>query len=808
MHNKSVCTVKEGGPCVTVYLDFRIVAEKRVIMRKKLLALVLSAMLAVTAFTGCGDNTKNTTKTSNTQSEEKEGFVYVPTYFDWGFEKSDNDWINTYGIRNGHMLGMYQTYDETTYESNQELLVMNLSDGALTRIPVKLENENQYVNQFTTKDDGSVLVCAEEYKWDEKTQVGESTYTIMHMDVTGTVLSTMDMTAVCKEMEDKYEWAHPQNMIVDGDGVLYIQFDQEIVALNEEGTKIFGVETSNYIHNMGVMPDGNIYIVYYGQDGTEMAVIDKNTQALGTAYKVSNSLNGFFEVAEGNVLYYSDGSAVCSWDLATGESKVLFDWLDSDINGNYVNGISCKDEDTIFAYYSDWQTNEETFMKLVKTDRSQVKEKKTITLATLTNTGSDMMADIVAFNRANEEYRIDVVMYLDQRNMSTADYQNYEQFINDAVTRMKNDLTGNNPPDIICLSDTYISTEDLAVKGLLEEITPYLEKAGYSLDDFVQGVVNSYKLDGKLYGLPTRFSLYTAVADSAYVGTEPGWTLAEVQEVVKNMPEGMQFLSGTTQSSFVNQCLMFGYDTFIDSVNSQCHFDSPEFKTLLEIAKAFPKEYDYTGEEPSDPILLSSGELLMTVENIYDLDGIQLCQAYFGDKTPTFIGLPGASGNGTLIMPDGAAYALCSKSDEKDAAAQFIVGLLTEEYDESDQSSWGFPVLQKALDAYIADEIDVEYLKDEKGELILDENGNPISTEGGHGIGMGDWEYSYRPCNQEDADILLELINGANGTYNYNTELFSIIMEELEPYFSGQKSVDEVAGIIQNRINLYLIENS
>ena len=777
-------------------------------MKKRILALLLSGLLAVSTLTGCGESTKESTKKNIAQSEEKKGFVYVPTYFDWGFEKSDNDWINTYGIRNGQMLGMYQTYDEVTYKSMQELLVMNLADGVLNRIPVKLENENQYVNQFAMKEDGTVLVCVEEYKWDEKTQKGESLYTIFNLDAAGTVLSAMDMTPVCKEMEDKYEWAYPQNMIVDGDGILYIQFDQEIVALNEDGSKLFGVETSNYIHNMGVMPDGSIYIVYYGTDGTELATIDKTAQKLGTTYKVSNSLNGFFEVAEGKVLYYSDGSSVSRWNLETGESEVLFDWLDSDINGNYINGITCKDEDTVFAYYSDWSTNEETFVKLVKTDRSQVKEKKTITLATLTNAGGDMMSDIVAFNRTNEEYRIDVVMYLDQRNMSTADYENYEQFINDAVTRMRNDLTGNNPPDIICLSDSYVSTEDLAAKGLLEEITPYLEKAGYSQDDFVQGVVNSYRIDDKLYCLPTRFSLYTAVADSAFVGTEPGWTLAEVQEVVKNMPEGMQFMSRITQSGFVNQCLMFGYDTFIDSVNSKCYFDSPEFKALLEIAKIFPKEYDYSGEEVSDPVLLSKGELLMTIENISDLDAIQLCQAYFGEKTPTFIGLPGAGGNGTLIVPDGVAYAVCSKSDVKDAAAQFIVELLTEEYDESDRYAWGFPVLQKALDDYIADEIDVEYLKDEKGELVLDEDGNPISTEGGHGIGMGDWEYTYRPCNQEDADILLELIDGANGTYNYNTELFGIIMEELEPYFIGQKSVDEVTGIIQNRINLYLIQNS
>ena len=777
-------------------------------MKRKLLALMLSAVLAATALVGCGDNTKDVNESNNVKPQEAEGYVYVPTWFDWGFEKSDNDWINTYGIMNGQMYGVYQSYDETTYQSKQELLVMNLKDGVLTRIPIALENANQHVQNFTLKEDGTVLVCAEEYIWDEVKKEGESTYTILNMDASGQVLSTVDLTPVYKEMLDKYEWAYPQTMMVDGDGAIYVHFDQEIVVLNEDGTKKFGVETSNYIQNMGQMPDGSIYIVYYGQEGSEMAVIDKTAQALGTTYKVSNSMNGFFEVAEGNVIYYSDGSSVRIWDLATGESEVLFDWLDSDINGTYVNGISCADEETVYAYYSDWATGEESFLKLVKTDRSLVKEKKTITLASLSNTNSDMMTDIVAFNRSNEEYRIDVITYLNYNSMSDADYQNYEQFISDAVTRMKNDLTGGNPPDIICLENGHISMEDLMAKGLLEELTPYLEKAGYSEDDFVSGVVNSYKRDDKLYTLPTRFSLYTAVADSAIVGTEPGWTLEEVLNVVKNLPEGMQFMSRTTQSGFVSQCLMFGYDTFIDSVNAECHFDSPEFKALLEIANKFPKEYDYREDEPSDPILLSGGELLMTVESISELNSIQLCQAYFGDKTPTFIGLPGAAGNGTLIQPYGSMFGICTKSDEKDVAAEFVIGLLTKEYDPADRFSWGFPVLQKALDDYIADEIDVEYLKDEKGELILDEEGNPISTEGGHGIGMGDWEYTYRPCTQEDADILMELINGARGTYNYNTELFGIITEELEPYFSGQKSAEEAASVIQNRISLYLIENS
>ena len=39
-------------------------------------------------------------------------------------------------------------------------------------------------------------------------------------------------------------------------------------------------------------------------------------------------------------------------------------------------------------------------------------------------------------------------------------------------------------------------------------------------------------------------------------------------------------------------------------------------------------------------------------------------------------------------------------------------------------------------------------------------------------------------------------------------EIYSIISEEAAPYFAGQKSAEEVAKIIQSRIQIYVSENS
>ena len=773
-------------------------------MKKKILALGLGTVLAA-SLVACGDGNTEETKTT-----ARPAYVYVPEYFDWGVEEPENGYVNTYGVVNGYMLGMKSEWDNETGSQTQDILKYSIAEGTLETIPYVQENPNEYINTISVQPDGTIIACAEEYQWNEETKTGKSLYRVVSMDAVGQITNTIDLSDVCTEMAEKYDYVYIQNIAVDEEQVIYLTFEQEIVAVAPDGSKLFSVTTDNWIQSMGNMNDGSVYAVYYGQNGSEIGIIDKEAKGFGTKYELgNNNLNGFFNIAEDNMLYFSDSTSVRKLDLATGESEEVFQWLSVDINGQYVDGVNYLDENTFFAHYRDWSSDEEGFVKLVKTDSSLVPEKEILTMVALTS-DSNIQEDVVAFNKANTAYRIELKTYLDYNNMSEADWENYDQFLSDATTRMINDITGKDAPDIISLSNGSISMATLANKGALEELTPYLEKAGYSEDDFIAGVVNSYKLDGNLYTLPERFTVQTTMADSAIVGEEEGWTLQEALEVIKNLPEGMSFSEYDTQEYFIRKCLMYGYTNFIDEQNASCNFDSDEFKAILEMAKTFPKEYDYSGETPATPILIQNGEVLTIEAGISSLEEVQVCLAYFGDKiTPTFIGYPGVAGNGALLGSYGATYAVCSKSDNKDIAAEFIIEKITKPYEADNWRSWGFPSLKTELDAYITEQITVEYIKDENGELILDEEGNPIPENGGGSMGWGDWWYEYRPCTQEDADVLLALVDGIEGIYtNSNNTLFSMIMEEVGPFLNGQKTADEVAAVIQNRISLYLMENS
>ena len=102
-----------------------------------------------------------------------------------------------------------------------------------------------------------------------------------------------------------------------------------------------------------------------------------------------------------------------------------------------------------------------------------------------------------------------------------------------------------------------------------------------------------------------------------------------------------------------------------------------------------------------------------------------------------------------------------------------------------------------------------DYITDENGEIVLDDNGEPIASSGTSSIGYEDgWSYTYHQTTQEEVDRVMELMNIAKPvSYNGNDEISKIINEEADAFFKGQKSVDEVAGIIQNRIRNYVGEN-
>lgn len=178
-----------------------------------------------------------------------------------------------------------------------------------------------------------------------------------------------------------------------------------------------------------------------------------------------------------------------------------------------------------------------------------------------------------------------------------------------------------------------------------------------------------------------------------------------------------------------------------------------------------------------------------------------MMQGMFGEKI-AYVGFPNSERSGNLIYPTGGSMGISARSKHKDGAFEFMQTLLSEEYQMSlvsGHGGWGFPVKKSALEA--------QFEKDMTPEYYTDENGNQVE-EMKTSWGYDDFNIDIYAAKEDEIAQVRELIGSANRLAgSVNQQLVNIVTEETEAFFKGQKSAEDTAGVIQNRIQIYVSEN-
>lgn len=753
---------------------------------RRVLGLALSAAMAL-SLAACGNS-------SGGETEKKE-WVWVPEFI-----TIDDETVSFYDMQLVGDSLCYQSYDydEETGISTQSICRYSLADGNITKTPLNyVEEKNWNLNRLVYAQDGSMYGTTNVYNEDYT----KSETFLCKFDAEGKQIFAEDMTELVAE-------SYVDNMAIDGEGRIYVTGENNVWLFdadgNKRGTVSLGADV-NWIRAMGSGKDGKMYLCYYTSNGdTVLCDIDFDGKKTGNTYEnyPSSNSNALVPGIEKDFMA-QDGNRVYEYDVKSQTSTELFTWLDSDINGNTVENFWGLEDGRILAVASDWETNEKSIALLTKTKASEVPQKETILIGSLYG-DSNIQSAAVKFNKSNDKYHISIREYL---NYNDYDGDDYQAFMTDGINRLNNDITSNNCPDILYLSGLNI--KQLAAKGVFEDLNGYLEKSEkLSREDFLENILEAYTLDGKLVSIPYSFQMSTVVGKGSEVGTEMGWTLEELIAYADAHPDALLFDS-KTKDVIMMTLMAYNADYFIDWSTGECRFDSEEFKDILNFANRFPEEYDWEKEDVSTPNKIQKGQVLLYEENIYDFNELQMCNEIFqGDAS--YIGYPTMDGSVGCMLSASQAYAITSKSGHKDGAWEFIEGFLTkEENPDRGFSSIGFPTMKSKLNAMAADAVEVKYYTDENGELYYDENGEPIPMGGGGGISYEDgWSYEYRIPTQEEVDLALSLMEIAKPvSYSQGDEVLNIINEEAAPFYKGQKSVDEVASVIQSRIKIYVGEN-
>lgn len=759
-------------------------------MSRKLFAAAMTAAMAL-PLAACGADTDQ----NNTNGGDTKEYVYVPEYVTVNMGEDSEEGASYYNavIKGDYLYFPKYTYEEESGNSGMTIYRSSLDNQGVcepTAMSYDTSSGNRSMNSFTLDDEGSFYTV--DSSWDP--DGGDSTYFICKYTAEGELVFEQDMTPVLAGDEEN---SYINNMVVDQEGNVYASSNSKIFLFDAAGAAQGYVDINgNYLQAMGMGKDGKIYISYWDNNSGDyfLAQVDFQSKSAGTVYQnyPNNSGQSMVPGIEKDFLV-QDGSSLYEYDLASQSYEKLLDWLDCDINGSYVQKIALLSDNSLLVMTSDWDTGTSEILKLVKTKASEVPQKIQIVVGSLYDDYT-LNSEVVNFNKQNTEYRISVKTYIDNNNWTENSYS-------DAITNFNNEIISGNGPDIISLNG--MAVEQLASKGVLEDLTSYLDKSSVlKKEDLIENVLEGYTVSGILVGIPKQFNIETIVGRASDLGTEPGWALEEMMAYADEYPDAALFSYGT-KAAMLQYCLNYNMDDYIDWESGECKFDTPEFVSLLEFIARFPDEIDWESDQRSEPKKIQDGDVLLSTAYISNFQDIQQYPAIFGEDV-NFIGYPNADGDAGCMLTSNDAYGISSKSANKDAAWSFLEGILTS---ENTRNSWGFSTNRNRLQQQIEDELNVEYLKDENGELMLDELGEAIPVGGTSGIGYGDWEYTFHTTTQEEVDQTVALIEAAKPQASGNVQIMTIVNEETESFFQEQKAAADVAAIIQSRVQIYVNEN-
>ena len=365
-----------------------------------------------------------------------------------------------------------------------------------------------------------------------------------------------------------------------------------------------------------------------------------------------------------------------------------------------------------------------------------------------------------------------------------------------SLNRLAEECKAGKGPDLIRFSvkehvEAFQSAGCLApLDGMLSEKT----KKG-----LFQCVLELGKVKDGLYGMPTQVVLECFMASKSD-WTKDSWSVLDVMECFEAREESETGLENfmavnypaDSQTLLRELCLMNLDDSpFVDLEKGKSDFSSKEFQKLLRFCKERADgrgTSDYYAQE--DLITKMREGNAFVYQFAGGLVEYSQIRANLG-KDFTSVGLPSEKESG--FTAESYDYlAVNAFSENQGLAADFLEYMLSERCQVKYGTKW---VRKDVIERRVRERVTTEdYVtgrevtechfvisNNMRKRLAVDENGNSFVKE------------------------YLSIMDNAR-PYFPHAEIREIISEEADAYFKGVKTAEEVAGIIQGRVQLYLDE--
>ncbi|MDO4864755.1 MAG: hypothetical protein Q4A05_11355, partial [Ruminococcus sp.] len=351
-------------------------------------------------------------------------------------------------------------------------------------------------------------------------------------------------------------------------------------------------------------------------------------------------------------------------------------------------------------------------------------------------------------------------------------------------------------------------------KGAMTDLYPLMDEyGGLTKDDFLPNVLEGLTVDGELPAVIDSFFLSTAVAKTRFVGDEyADWTPEQAMQFYEDMPEDMAFIDDADEMLAEYMLENIACEC-IDFENNTCNFSDSNFVDVLRFCAEHPvkdmREFDFehASEQQIHEYLFEEearGALDKQLVSSFTITGFDSGLAgqtygYLNFEDFTIVGLPSNDGSSARAWRyrQTCPYGILKGCSDKESAWKLVSSYVKYrkplEKSVSD-GTLGIPTIRSLFD--------IDYDRDESYNNSINRKiYRPVQ-----GANDDDNGTAYLP--QALKDKLRDYIFSAKIDIYFPNELLDIVEEECQPVLAGERTPEQAAEILDNRISIYLSEKS
>ncbi len=467
----------------------------------------------------------------------------------------------------------------------------------------------------------------------------------------------------------------------------------------------------------------------------------------------------------GNVLYYAANQQLASWDMVTGERKLVSKLNEISSFTDLLDLAVMNTEDGLRLLVTEKNKEERYIINLSSTP--PVVEGQ-ITVANLYHEDSFFSGRVASFSKENPSYGIQYqALYLAGRS-----------------DRALLELATGGGPDVL-----YVSRQDmesLQANGALGDLRQLITQD--TMDVLLPGAIQMGTHDDGLSAVPLSVTVRTLLTNREY-WSEDTWTIDDIFSALQEQSQlqGL-FLDITGQDTFLyNLYFMVGINIgdspFIK--DGKCEFDCQEFRDILTLIKDMSQKAE-NNSTPQDRLApMVAGNYLGVEYFVANMS--TFCNAYekMGDKV-NMIGYPSDTGK-IYYLSDNGMLAINQNAMDKDGVKELVNYLLSLE-------------AQQYLPYQLSVRLDIP-----ESQLVYNSATRTYLWQSPNNTG-----YSL-PAKENGESYLeeyLDFLRGAVPLAVSSDDIFDIVTEEADSYFQSDKDIDTVIDIIQRRVQIYLDERN